>query len=133
MGGALLLLLGLRIALQAGDGRAAAAEAGRNLWWLYASTFMLTLANPATILSFVAVFAALGLSAAAHTGTAASLMVLGVFLGSAAWWLALTRIVAALGHRLTPRTLRWIARAAGAVIAAFGGAGILMSGLRVLG
>ena len=53
----------------------------------FLSTLGLTLANPPTILAFVAIFAGLGLVASDY-GTAA-LMVLGVFLGSAAWWIAL--------------------------------------------
>ena len=53
----------------------------------FAGTFALTLSNPATILSFIAVFGAL-----AGQGAPVSpwLMVAGVLLGSALWWLLLT-------------------------------------------
>ena len=54
----------------------------------FLSTLGLTLANPPTILAFVAIFAGLGLASNADYGTAA-LIVAGVFLGSASWWIIL--------------------------------------------
>ena len=61
----------------------------------------LTLTNPATILSFAALFASIG----AGTGGAggATAVVAGVFLGSVAWWAILTGVVARLRARMTPR------------------------------
>ena len=56
----------------------------------FASTFFLTLTNPMTILSFLAVFAGLGLSSIKGDYVQASVLVLGVFLGSAIWWLTLS-------------------------------------------
>ena len=53
----------------------------------FLSTLGLTLANPPTILAFVAIFAGLGLVSSDYG--AAALVVLGVFLGSASWWIVL--------------------------------------------
>ena len=86
----------------------------------YASTFVLTAANPTTILSFIGIFAGLGLRSAAPGYAGASLLVLGVFLGSALWWLLLSGFVGRLRGRLHPAALRWVNRLSGAVIAAFG-------------
>jgi len=86
----------------------------------YASTFVLTLANPTTILSFVAIFAGLRPLGADGDYLAASLFVLGVFLGSALWWLLLSTGVGLLRHRLDQAGLRWVNRLSGIVIAAFG-------------
>ena len=61
--------------------------AGKGLAGAYASTLILTLTNPMTILAFAAIFAGLGLGNAGAGYTAGALLVLGVFLGSAAWWL----------------------------------------------
>jgi len=47
-------------------------------------------------------------------------MVLGVFLGSAIWWLFLSVGVGLLRSSLTPARLGWVNRGAGAIIAAFG-------------
>ena len=54
----------------------------------------------------------------------ASVMVLGVFLGSALWWLILSVGVGLFRSSLTPHRLRWVNRGAGAIIAAFGTAAL---------
>ena len=45
---------------------------------------------------------------------------LGVFVGSAAWWLVLATLVSALRTRLTPRVFRGVNVVSGLVIVAFG-------------
>jgi threonine/homoserine/homoserine lactone efflux protein len=64
------------------------AVPARSLTSAFASTLSLTLANPPTILAFTAIFAGAGLAAGTDY-RAAALLVAGVFLGSAAWWLIL--------------------------------------------
>jgi threonine/homoserine/homoserine lactone efflux protein len=117
-GGLFLCYLGLRTFL-ARLAEKPAGAGGRGLVGDYASTFVLTMTNPLTILSFMAVFAGLGLSTGGGYGQAA-LLVLGVFSGSAAWWLTLSLGVGLLQTRLGPATLRWINRLSGAIIFAFG-------------
>jgi len=84
----------------------------------FLSTLGLTLANPPTILAFAAIFAGLGLAASTDY-RAAALVTLGVFLGSAAWWLVLASFAGALRARLGPRLLRTINIVSGATILAF--------------
>ena len=89
------------------------------------TTFLLTLANPMTILSFAAIFAGLGLPAevaasAEIGGVALAQLVGGVFLGSAGWWLALSGGVGFLRDRLGPGRLRWLNRVSGAALIGFG-------------
>lgn len=99
---------------------AQAAEAGSGTLWLdYASSFALTLANPLTILSFVAVFAGIGVGAGENLA-GAGLIVLGVFTGSLLWWLILSGITAFFRTGLGPARLIWVNRLSGAVITAFG-------------
>ena len=50
----------------------------------------------------------------------ASVMVLGVFLGSAAWWLTLSTGVSFLREKFTPSLLNWVNRLAGVIIFGFG-------------
>lgn len=119
VGGLFLLYLGARTFLARPGERAAAVE-GRGLLGAYASTLALTLTNPMTILSFVAIFAGLGLGETAGDYGAAALLVLGVFLGSALWWLLLSGGVSLLAGRLTPARLVWVNRLSGLVILAFG-------------
>jgi threonine/homoserine/homoserine lactone efflux protein len=119
IGGAFLLYLGARTWL-APPAMTAASAKGRGLGGAYASTFVLTLTNPTTILSFVAVFAGLGLASAGGDARAAATLVAGVFLGSAAWWLILSTGVSLFRERLNLAGLRWVNRISGTIIAGFG-------------
>jgi len=86
------------------------------------SVFVLTLANPMTILSFVAVFASISTGhVAGHTlgASQAATMVLGVFLGSALWWLGLSTMVSSVRHKLSAKTMQSINRLSGAILLAF--------------
>jgi threonine/homoserine/homoserine lactone efflux protein len=118
VGGLFLCYLGVRT-FMASPARDAARAGGRGLLGAFTATFGLTLANPATILSFVAVFAGLGI-AGAGSWREATVLVAGVFLGSALWWLMLSGAVAALRSRVDLRALRWINRVSGLVLLAFG-------------
>jgi threonine/homoserine/homoserine lactone efflux protein len=119
IGGLFLCYLGAR-AFMALPAERAATVAGSSLLGAYGATLLLTLTNPATILSFVAVFAGLGLAATSGDYGAALLLVLGVFAGSALWWVLLSSGVGLLRLRLTPGALRWINRVSGAILVAFG-------------
>jgi threonine/homoserine/homoserine lactone efflux protein len=83
----------------------------------YLSILALTMANPMTILSFGALFAGLGVTSGA-TGDAA-FVVIGVLLGSAAWWVVLTTIVGRLRGRMTSTWIHRINIASGLLIGAF--------------
>ena len=119
-GGAVLIVLGARIVLE----RPPAADSPRvitprGLAWAYASTAGLTVTNPATVVSFAALAATLGL------GTYGSWLrptavVLGVLAGSAAWWCLLAVAVSPLRSRMTPPVVRGISIVSGAAIAALG-------------
>jgi threonine/homoserine/homoserine lactone efflux protein len=119
IGGAFLCYLGIRTLLAQPAERAAAAS-GMGLAGAYTSTFFLTLTNPTTILSFVAVFAGLGLASMGGDYAAAGALVLGVFIGSALWWLLLSGGVGLLRSRFDTRAMRWVNRISGGVITAFG-------------
>lgn len=130
-GGAYLCYLGLRTFL-AKPATEAAPATGTGLVGAYASTLLLTLTNPATILSFILIFGSLGLNASATNhdyGSAASL-VAGVPLGSALWWFTLSGGVSLFRSRCTPTVLLWVNRVAGVLIAGFGIVAILSLWLR---
>jgi threonine/homoserine/homoserine lactone efflux protein len=96
---------------------AAAAPTAAHGGKAFASVLLLTLGNPATILSFLAVFASLG-GGTLPGSVAAGVMVLGVFAGSALWWLTLALGVAALRHKISPLGMRRINQAAGCCLIA---------------
>ena len=98
-GGALLLVLAWRTWHAPVAHTAALARNTAGLLGLAAGTFALTLANPATIVSFIAVFGALG--GGQHAVVSPLWMVAGVLAGSAAWWLLLTGAIAHQRRRFT--------------------------------
>lgn len=124
VGGAFLCFLGLR-ALFSRPSALSAAATPRSRLNAYASTFLLTLSNPLTILSFAAIFAGLGLAAETHSYPSAGLMVLGVFIGSSAWWLILSGVTSLLKSRLGLAGLTWVNRISGVIILGFGIAAIV--------
>jgi threonine/homoserine/homoserine lactone efflux protein len=118
-GGLFLCFLGVKTLLAKPAERAADAE-GTSLFGAYASTFFLTLTNPMTILSFAAIFAGLGLAGTGGSYASAGMLVLGVFIGSALWWLFLSGGAGLFRNKLGTGGLRWINRLSGAIITGFG-------------
>jgi threonine/homoserine/homoserine lactone efflux protein len=116
VGGAFLLLLALRT-LTSRPGAVAEATDRPGLAGAFLSIFGLTMTNPMTILSFAAIFAGLGVVGTG--GADAALLTLGVFFGSATWWVILTAAVAALRGRITTRWLTWVNRVSGVVLLGF--------------
>jgi threonine/homoserine/homoserine lactone efflux protein len=119
VGGLFLLYLGVKAALTPPATKAAEVE-GSNLLVAYSGTLLLTLTNPLTILSFVAIFAGAGLVIGHQSVLAAGLMVVGVFSGSAVWWVILSGGIHLVRERMTTRWLVWVNRLAGTMIMGFG-------------
>ncbi|HXJ75106.1 MAG TPA: LysE family transporter [Candidatus Dormibacteraeota bacterium] len=118
VGGIFLCWMGVRSFLaKPAEGAAPAGRAG----WLaaYLSTLFLTLTNPATIFSFMALFAGFGLGKT-RDYLGASAMVAGVFLGSALWWLILSGGVGWARARFTVGWMRWVNRGSGILLLSFG-------------
>ena len=84
----------------------------------YLSTFALTLTNPTTIASFAAVFTGIGI-VSSNSVMGATMTVLGVFLGSATWWLFLSGTVSILRTAIHPKHLRFINKLSGVIIMGF--------------
>jgi len=126
IGGLFLVYLGVKSFFARPAGSAATPNGGA-LAGAYASTFLLTLTNPMTILSFAAVFAGLGLGGGATNYAGAALLVLGVFLGSALWWLCLSGGVGLFREKLNDDHFRWVNRISGTIIAGFGLLALLSS------
>ena len=120
VGGLALVVIAWRIARSVPpDG--SGVDVKRSVWPAYLSAYGLTLANPATIAVFLALFASLG-----ATDDPLPLAV-GVGIGSALWWLVLAAGVGFFRHRLTPRRLRAVNVTSGLALAVFGGASVLAS------
>jgi threonine/homoserine/homoserine lactone efflux protein len=118
IGGAIIVLIGLRTILSRPGEMAVVAERP-GLPAAFASIFVLTMTNPMTILSFAAVFAGLGL-ASGSSFTDALVLTLGVWAGSSLWWVVLTSIVGWLRMRVSTTALLWVNRISGAALVVFG-------------
>jgi threonine/homoserine/homoserine lactone efflux protein len=119
IGGVLLCVLGLRIFVSK------PAEGGDSFkestpWSAYLSTFFLTLTNPMTILFFAAVFAGVGMGGASNHYVSAAILILGIFTGSALWWLILSGFMGLLKGIFNSKRLRWLNRISGLIIMGFG-------------
>ena len=116
-GGGFLLFLAWRIATQPVVRAGSHAPAAGTLLRYVSGTFVLTLSNPTTILSFMAVFGALAGRAPAASPWA---MVTGVLLGSALWWVVLATGVGWLRDRFDARWQRAVNRGSATLLAGLG-------------
>ena len=86
-----------------------------------ASTFLLTVTNPATLVAFTAIIAGaandLGYR---HSAAGAGLLVASVFAGSSLWWFLITMLIGLLHGQISEAWLRRINRISGAMIGLFG-------------
>jgi threonine/homoserine/homoserine lactone efflux protein len=118
-GGLFLLYLGVTT-FRSLPAETAAPATGQGLLGAYVSTLLLTIANPMTILSFVAVFAGLGLGSADNNYMAAGSLIAGVFFGSVLWWLLLSGAVHCFRQRVEKRHLKRVNQLSGLLISGFG-------------
>ena len=120
IGGIFLIFLGLRTFFAKPSNRSIQTRE-TNYFNAYISTFFLTLTNPLTILSFMGIFAGLGIAANNESETSdAILLVTGVFIGSTLWWVLLISAAAILRGKLTTKGLMWVNRISGIIICGFG-------------
>ncbi|MFB3885191.1 MAG: LysE family translocator [Thermodesulfobacteriota bacterium] len=119
VGGLFLCFLGLRTFFASPPRKEAGTES-TGLLGAYASTFFLTLTNPMTILSFAGIFAGFGVGSTSGNYVSAAILVLGVFIGSALWWLILSTAVGMISKKVQPRKLRWVNRISGMIILVLG-------------
>jgi threonine/homoserine/homoserine lactone efflux protein len=125
VGGAILVAQGVKAFAARPVKKNELPRSARHYAGMYSSTFFLTLTNPMTIFSFAAVFAGFGLAGTTGSAPSAGILVLGVFLGSALWWLFLVALFSLYGRRFQSHELVWVNRISGAIIT--------MSGIFALG
>ena len=119
LGGLFMCYLGLKIFFSKQSGEKLENES-KNLLGDYSSTFFLTITNPMTILSFTAIFAGLGIINSKVNIFNSSLLVLGVFVGSAFWWLLLCLGVEFMNKKSNKKLISLISKFSGLTIFIFG-------------
>ena len=118
VGGVLLLAIGISYYFKKPESLSNRKE-GESEGSDFTSTFLLTLTNPTTVLSFLAVLATLGMRG--HRASWLTLLlVLGIFCGSMLWWIFLVSVVNRLRDRIDDRAMLWMNRVAGIAIGGFG-------------
>jgi threonine/homoserine/homoserine lactone efflux protein len=119
VGGIVLIGFGIYLARKQPVSAVEEQEVPKSIVADFWMTLALTLTNPMTILSFAGLFAGVsGLRGFPLTEIPA--LLIGVFAGSAVWWLALAFIIGLIRHRISPVTMLWINRGSAAAIIGFG-------------
>jgi len=119
IGGLFLCYLGIQTYRSRPADHSASARGG-GLLKSYTSVFFLTVTNPMTILFFIGIFSGIGLGKSSFDLMSALLMVTGVFVGSAAWWLSLSFGVSLFRKKFSNDSLTWINRLSGIIVFGFG-------------
>jgi threonine/homoserine/homoserine lactone efflux protein len=120
-GGLIFIFIGLKI-LSANQTHQARST-GKSLIGAYLSAFLLTLTNPATILVFAAIFAAMGIVCSHGDLILEGELIAGIFFGSSLWWLIVGSGIHLFQVRLNPVWLNRTKKIFGAILM---GLGILM-------
>ena len=128
IGGLFLCYLGIQAFLRKPQAQTVATVNSTKLS-AYGTTFFLTLTNPMTILFFAGIFAGMGIVSESIQYTAAGLMVIGVFTGSAAWWLTLSTVTGVFRDKINESKLALVNKIAGCVILAFGVAALISAAI----
>ncbi|MBO6635233.1 LysE family transporter [Parvibaculum sp.] len=122
VGGLFLIALGIRTWVskphfdEATEDNLSAAIAA-----VFATTFFLTITNPATMLGFIAIFGGVaGLADAGEDYGHAATIVLAVMAGSALWWAGLSGFVSLFRQKMNDHLLGIVNRVSGALIVIFG-------------
>jgi threonine/homoserine/homoserine lactone efflux protein len=119
VGGCILCYIGVRIFLsKPRENLTSGVENG--LVHDYVSALLLTLTNPMTVLAFAAIFAAAGFGDSEGNYLGTAVLVGGVILGSAVWWLVLCGTIGLLHRKVNDRALIFVNMVSGTLIAGFG-------------
>ncbi len=84
----------------------------------FSTAFLLTLTNPLTVFTYIAIFAGASINVANNWGAIA--ITLAIFAGSMAWWLMLSGFVALTKAKIRPRHVGAISHVSGIILVGFG-------------
>jgi len=98
----------------------------------FVGAFALTLANPVTILAFLAIFTAIGIEHLVFQRIDAVALIAAILTGAAAWWMLLAVGAALFRDRFTEKVLIWVTRVSGLIIVGFGVAAIVSGAAKLI-
>lgn len=117
-GGLFLIIMGVRLFI-AKPPADVVMEKG-NMWHHFVTTILLTASNPATVLFFLAAFAGLGMETGSKNPGLSGVIVVGVLIGSAIWWLSLSYFVSIFRSKIKLQKLSGLNKISGTFITACG-------------
>jgi threonine/homoserine/homoserine lactone efflux protein len=122
LGGGFLVFLGARTLWQAARVRLGGEAEGEVLQpgAAFRTSLAATASNPATIASWAAIFSAASVANVASGRSGALVMLVGIGIGSFAWFAVLSTVAGRFGRRMSERHLRTVDALSGAGIAGFG-------------
>jgi threonine/homoserine/homoserine lactone efflux protein len=126
-GGIMLIFFGIHIYrahvedLRAAEEGLQTERGSSSLFAAIASTFALTITNPATLFGFTALFAGFsGIIGRNATFLDTAIIILGVIAGSAAWWFAVTAITGIFHRHIDDKVMHRINQFSGIAVSLFG-------------
>jgi threonine/homoserine/homoserine lactone efflux protein len=120
-GGIFLCYLGIKTLLARPVTEPEQTQATTVSWWrLYSATLLLTLANPITIVTFTALFAALGVTTTNAGGSSVIILFTSIYLGSTLWWILLSGGLTLVRKRISLSILNTINTISGCIMTGFG-------------
>lgn len=99
---------------------------------LFASTFFLTITNPITLLCFAGIYAGLGIGLSGEGALATLFLTLGVFVGSALWWVIISFGIRFLKEKISVKLTHQLSRISALVLLLFGVVSSLSVVLQIL-
>lgn len=130
LGGGLFLLYLSYQDLKSDMGPEAAKTKNKKPFGLGIEVFFLTLANPITIASFLAIFA--GISVGPTSLIESFMMALGVLIGSLTWWIILGGLLLKIRHKIPQEWLCRIKYVSALILGTFGILAIVSGGLTII-
>ena len=119
IGGLFLCYLGINM-LRVKEIREKEDRTQGSFWTIFTTTFFLTMTNPMTIISFIAMYAGIGVGASDSTLLSACFVTGGVFSGSALCYLMISFFSSLFRENLTPSGVVWLNRMSGCIILGYG-------------
>lgn len=119
VGGGFLLWLGIKLLRNPPNPDARNAVNGVGLFAYFLSSVVLTVTNPLTIIGFTAIFAGFGVMDRALTLGDGAILLAGIALGAALWWLSLAAFASLFRRRLDAEHLTWLNRISGGLMLIF--------------
>jgi threonine/homoserine/homoserine lactone efflux protein len=125
LGGLALIAFGARLyfsapRLKAVSDADASPERLKDFAWDIPQTFFLTITNPGAVLGLFAVFGGVSTFVEVHSTIDVLLLVAAIVSGSMLWWITLSNLIGRYRHQVDLRTLHFVNRIAGVLLAVFG-------------